>query len=385
MKKLPVGVLSGFLGAGKSTLLNHILQNQEGLKIAVIINDLAQANIDAQLVRKASYISQTQTQVLELSNGCICCSIRGDLMQEIDRLARSRYFDYLLIEASGVSEPLAIANTFAYTDQANRLDLSIVSVLDKLITVVDAAQLMDNLASENAELISQQIEFANLILMNKTDLIEKTEAEKIHVLLEKMNPKAQVLETQFAKVGLENILFTQDFNFDYIYQSAQWLHEHRHNRHGLVSFSFVEKRPFHPQRLFDFFQNFPEKIIRSKGFFWIASRSHLAINWSQAGKQHEISPFRNWWGSMPESQRIKNDEYLFNKPFLLSRWDKNFDDRLNELVFIGKNLNPDWIRLALEDCLCTDSELKAKNWQDPFPIWDTPPPEVQFKYLEKFL
>lgn len=392
--RLPVAVLSGFLGAGKTTLLNHILNNREGRRIAVIVNDMSEINIDAALVRDGgAQLSRTDEKLVEMSNGCICCTLREDLLLEVKRLAQAGRFDHLVIESTGISEPLPVAETFTFEDEAGE-SLSAYARLDSMITVVDGFNFLrdyrsaDDLQSRGeslgaqdersvVDLLVDQIEFCDLLVLNKTDLLSPAQLHQLKGMVQALNPHALIVNSEFGQVPLDCLLNTGRFDFDRAAQAPGWLqtlrgeHQPESEEYGIRNFVYRARRPFHPQRFWHAVNHQLDGVIRSKGYFWLASRPEYAAMWSQAGAVARQGYAGRWWVSVPRTEWPQDADSL---NFIAEQWQEGTGDARQELVFIGIEMDEKSVRAALDHALLTPQEMAAgpEQWitlADPVPAW----------------
>ena len=393
--KLPVTVLSGFLGAGKTTVLSHILNNRENKRVAVIVNDMSEINIDAAIVQNEVSLNRSEEKLIEMSNGCICCTLREDLLEEVNKLAQEGRFDYLVIESTGISEPLPVAETFTFSDE-DGISLSDVANLDTMVTVVDAVNFLkdyeeakylqdtgESLGEDDersvADLLVDQVEFADLILVSKTDLASESEIERLTAILKTLNTEAKIVPISHGKVDINKVLNTGLFDFERAQQAPGWLKEMRGEHipeteeYGISSFVYEARKPFYPQKFHDFLhsKDLSGKLIRSKGFFWLATRPMYAGNWSQAGGIAHHGFAGLFWKAIPKNRWPEEQEAL---DYIKEKWVEPFGDMRQELVFIGQGLDKNKIIQSLDECLLSDEDLLKgkKHWgkfSDPFPKW----------------
>ena len=393
--KLPVTVLSGFLGAGKTTVLSNILSNRQNKKVAVIVNDMSEINIDSAIIQNEVSLNRSEEKLVEMSNGCICCTLREDLLEEVTKLAKEKRFDYLVIESTGISEPLPVAETFTFADE-NGVSLSDVADLDTMVTVVDAVNFLkdydeakslkdkgESLGEDDersvADLLVDQIEFADVILISKTDLVANSEIERLKAIIKTLNTDAKIIPISNGDVDLNEVLNTGKFDFEKAQQAPGWLKEMRGEHvpeteeYGISSFSYEARRPFNPEKFYNFLHNTQQygKLIRSKGYFWLATRPQYAGQWSQAGGIARYGFAGLFWKAVPKKDWPTDEEYLEN---IKKTWVEPFGDMRQELVFIGQELQKEKIISALDDCLLKEEEvLKGRSYwdtlEDPFPAW----------------
>ncbi|MDC9509485.1 MULTISPECIES: zinc metallochaperone GTPase ZigA [unclassified Pseudoalteromonas] len=396
INKLPVTVLSGFLGAGKTTVLSHILNNRQGKKVAVIVNDMSEINIDAATIKNDVSLNHSNEKLVEMSNGCICCTLREDLLVEVGKLAKDGRFDYLVIESTGISEPLPVAETFTFADE-NGVSLGDVATLDTMVTVVDAVNFLTDYEQANdlqdtgeslgeddersvADLLVDQVEFADVILISKTDLATNEQLNKLIAILNTLNTQAKMIPISNGNININEVLNTGLFNFARAQQAPDWLKEMRGEHipeteeYGISSFNYTARRPFNPEKFYHFLHNTEQfgQLIRSKGYFWLATRPLFCAQWSQAGGIAHYGFAGMFYKAIPKKDWPTEPELLAG---INSKWVEPFGDMRQELVFIGQSLNKHAMIEALDDCLLPEEAvLKGKDfwktYNDPFPIWE---------------
>ena len=396
MKKLPVTVLSGFLGAGKTTVLSHILSNRQGRRVAVIVNDMSEINIDSAIIKNEVTLSRSEEKLVEMSNGCICCTLREDLLIEVAKLAKQGCFDNLVIESTGISEPLPVAETFTFSDEED-VSLSDIADLDTMVTVVDGVNFLkdyeeakflqdtgESLGEDDersvADLLVEQVEFADVILMSKVDLVTAEEVERLKAILGTLNPDAKLLPIAHGEVDLGSVLNTGLFDSQRAQQAPGWLKQMRGEHvpeteeYGISSFTYCARKPFHPEKFYNFLHGTEGygKLLRSKGYFWLATRPEFAGQWSQAGGIARYGFGGMFWSAVPRNRWPDDPDYLAS---ISEQWVEPFGDMRQELVFIGQGLDEERIRQALDACLLSDEQLLRGRdfWAtlpDPFPAWE---------------
>lgn len=392
MSKIPVTVLSGYLGSGKTTLLNYILNHREGRRIAVIVNDMSEVNIDKDLVADGGGLSRTDEKLVELSNGCICCTLRDDLLKEVERLAHKGNIDYIVIESTGISEPVPVAQTFSYIDEAMGIDLTSICRLDTMVTVVDANRFVNDINSEDllvdrnqgadvtdersiADLLIDQVEFCDVLVLNKTDLVTNEALDKLEHILRTLQPDAKIIKTTQSQVDINDVLDTGRFDFEKASNSAGWIKELTEGGHethtpeteeyGMSSFVYSRRLPFHAKRFNDWLEQMPQNIVRSKGIVWLAQYNEVACLLSQAGSSCNISPVTYWVASMSKEKR---EEILAQRRDVAESWDIEYGDRNTQFVIIGTDLDQEKIEKELDACLVNSSEMNS-DWhqlEDPY-------------------
>jgi len=395
---IPVTVLSGNLGAGKTTVLNNLLNTRTDLDVAVLVNDMGEVNVDAERVAEHSDISEDDEDLIELSNGCICCELRGDLLDALAKLAQAREFDYLVIESTGVAEPLPVAQTLTMGFDQGDLDptefyeetgIEVMDYyeLDTTVTVVDAHQFWTTFDSKESlmdgdtekdlgSLLVEQIEFCDVLLLNKCDLVDEVTLDEIEAMIEVLQPRAEIIRTKHGAVEPDAIVDTGRFDFEAASQSAGWMqelqepHKSAEEEHGVTSFVFEARRPFHPERFAELLDEFPTNVVRSKGHFWLAGREDMALGIDAAGHSIRIAPAGGWIAALPTEER---EAYFEANPQLEEVWDEEWGDRGTRLVLIGTDMDHDALRTDLDAATLTDEEMDA-DWaafEDRFPTFES--------------